>query len=48
MSTLRQKLALDQPTYGLWVTLESPSISEIAVMLGYDWVCVDAEHGHLR
>ncbi len=44
---LRRKLANDQPTFGLWVTLESPSISELAVDLGVDWVVIDAEHGHL-
>src|SRR5919204_2406897 len=44
---LRQQLAADQPTYGLWVTLEAPSITEMAVALGLDWVVVDAEHGHL-
>lgn len=44
---LRAKLAGDKPTYGLWVTLESPSITEMAVALGLDWVVVDAEHGHL-
>src|SRR2546422_10423805 len=44
---LRQKLAASQPLYGLWVTLESPSISEMAVALGLDWIVIDAEHGHL-
>src|SRR3954449_7745195 len=44
---LRQKLAANQPVYGLWVTLESPSITEMAVALGMDWVVIDAEHGHL-
>jgi 2-keto-3-deoxy-L-rhamnonate aldolase RhmA/quercetin dioxygenase-like cupin family protein len=44
---LRQKLAADSPIYGLWVTLEAPSITEIAVGLGLDWVVLDAEHGHL-
>jgi 2-keto-3-deoxy-L-rhamnonate aldolase RhmA/quercetin dioxygenase-like cupin family protein len=44
---LRAKLAADQPTFGLWVTLESPSITEMAVALGFDWVVIDAEHGHL-
>ena len=44
---LRQKLAANQPVYGLWVTLESPSITEMAVALGLDWVVIDAEHGHL-
>jgi len=44
---LRRKLAADEPVYGLWITLESPSISEMAVALGLDWVVIDAEHGHL-
>ena len=44
---LREKLAADQAVYGLWVTLESASISEMAVSLGLDWIVVDAEHGHL-
>src|SRR6266568_8293079 len=44
---LREKLAADQAVYGLWVTLESASISEMAVALGLDWLVIDAEHGHL-
>jgi phosphoglycerate dehydrogenase-like enzyme/2-keto-3-deoxy-L-rhamnonate aldolase RhmA len=44
---LRAKLQADQPTFGLWVTLESPGITEMAVALGMDWVVVDAEHGQL-
>src|SRR5688572_5998303 len=44
---LRRKLAAGTPVFGLWVTLESPSITEMAVALGMDWVVIDAEHGHL-
>jgi len=44
---LRRKIADNTPVLGLWVTLESPSITEMAVALGLDWVVVDAEHGHL-
>lgn len=47
LRSLRAKLAANAPTYGLWVTLESPSVTEIAVALGLDWVVIDAEHGHL-
>src|SRR6266536_3324942 len=47
LKRFRQKLATDQPVYGLWVTLESASITEMAVALGLDWVVIDAEHGHL-
>ncbi len=44
---LRQKLTADEAVYGLWVTLESASITEMGVALGLDWVVIDAEHGHL-
>jgi 2-keto-3-deoxy-L-rhamnonate aldolase RhmA len=44
---LRRNLAADQPVFGLWVTLEAPTITEMAVGLGLDWVVIDAEHGHL-
>ena len=44
---LRKKLADDETVYGLWITLEAPSITEMAVALGLDWVVIDAEHGHL-
>ncbi len=47
LQKLRQKLADDEAIYGLWVTLESASITEMAVALGLDWIVVDAEHGHL-
>lgn len=44
---MRKKLAEQHAVYGLWVTLESPAITEIAVHCGLDWVVVDAEHGHM-
>ncbi len=47
LKILRGKLARKEDVFGLWVTLESASITEMAVALGMDWVIVDAEHGHL-
>jgi 2-keto-3-deoxy-L-rhamnonate aldolase RhmA len=47
LQSLRRKLAAGTNVLGLWVTLESPSITEMAVGLGLDWVVIDAEHGHL-
>lgn len=44
---VRSKLQQDQTAWGLWVTLESASITEIAVGLGLDYVVIDTEHGHL-
>src|SRR5205814_2657812 len=42
-----QKLDAAEAVYGLWITLESASISEMAAALGLDWIVIDAEHGHL-
>ncbi|MFT3950360.1 MAG: aldolase/citrate lyase family protein [Agriterribacter sp.] len=47
LELMRKKLAAQQAVYGIWITLESPSITEIAVHCGLDWIVIDAEHGHL-
>lgn len=47
LTEFRRKLAQGQPAFGLWVTLDSAAITEMAVALGVDWVVVDAEHGSL-
>lgn len=47
LKKFRARLKAGEAVYGLWVTLESPSITEMAVALGMDWVVIDAEHGHL-
>ena len=47
LQKFRKKLDADEAVYGLWVTLETASLSEMAVALGLDWLVVDAEHGHL-
>ena len=47
LKRFRRKLTANEPVYGLWVTLESASITEMAVAIGMDWVVIDAEHGHL-
>ena len=44
---LKQKLRNGQTTFGLWITLGSTAVIEIAIELGLDWVCIDAEHGDL-
>jgi 2-keto-3-deoxy-L-rhamnonate aldolase RhmA len=41
----RRRLAAETPTFGLWVALEAPAVTEMAVALGLDWVVIDAEHG---
>jgi 2-keto-3-deoxy-L-rhamnonate aldolase RhmA/quercetin dioxygenase-like cupin family protein len=47
LQRFRARLAADESVLGLWVTLESPSLTELAVALDLDWVVIDAEHGHL-
>ncbi len=44
---LRRKLKAGGSTLGLWATMECASITEVALVLGLDWVVVDMEHGHL-
>jgi 2-keto-3-deoxy-L-rhamnonate aldolase RhmA len=44
---LRKKLSAGETALGFWISLEAPSITEIATTLGLDWVLIDAEHGHL-
>jgi 2-keto-3-deoxy-L-rhamnonate aldolase RhmA len=45
LKAFRAKLRADEPVYGLWSTLASPSITEMAVDARLDWVAIDAEHG---
>jgi len=47
LTRFRKRIAEGGVATGLWVTLESPSVTEIAVALSCDWVVIDAEHGHL-
>jgi 2-keto-3-deoxy-L-rhamnonate aldolase RhmA len=47
INPLRHKLATGQTTYGMWVTLESPNVTEAAVAVGLDWIVIEMEHGHL-
>jgi len=45
---LKQRLKAGEATLGLWVTMESPTVSEIAAHIGLDWICIDTEHGALQ
>ena len=41
-----RKALLDRtPTYGAWLQIAHPAAAEIFARLGYDWICVDLEHG---
>jgi len=42
---LRAKWAAGEPTFGLWAGIPSSLTAEIAAAAGYDYVCVDLQHG---
>lgn len=44
---LRAKFQNKETAFGLWVTSESPAVTEVAGMLGIDWICIDMEHGYI-
>jgi 2-keto-3-deoxy-L-rhamnonate aldolase RhmA len=44
---LKQKLRRGKTVFGFWVTLESPTVTEIAARMGFDFVLVDAERAPL-
>lgn len=46
-SNLRGKLRNGETAFGLWVTSEAPAVTEVAAMLGIDWICIDLEHGYI-
>ena len=47
LKRFREKLTSDEPVVGIWITLEAPSLTEMAVALDLDYVVIDTEHGHL-
>jgi 2-keto-3-deoxy-L-rhamnonate aldolase RhmA len=46
-TNLRRKFTTGEAAFGLWVTSESPAVTEVAGLLGIDWICIDMEHGYL-
>lgn len=44
---LREKLQKGETAFGLWVTSEEPAVTEVAALLGIDWICIDLEHGYI-
>jgi 4-hydroxy-2-oxoheptanedioate aldolase len=43
--SLRAKWDAGEPTFGLWAGIPSSLTAEIAAAAGYDYVCVDQQHG---
>ena len=42
---LRAKWEADEPTFGLWAGIPTQITVELAALAGYDYVCVDLQHG---
>lgn len=42
---LRQLWASGGTAFGAWVMLREPLVAEVASRAGYDWVCIDLQHG---
>ena len=44
--TLRRCLKSRQPALGTWCSLPSVPAVEVISGVGFDWICVDLQHGH--
>lgn len=45
---LRKALLKKQVTLGAWMQIGHPAIAEIFAKTGFDWICVDIEHGAIE
>lgn len=45
--TLKSKLKNHEPTIGSWIQIGHPAVAEILAQQGFDWLCVDLEHGNV-
>lgn len=42
---LRKALLTRELTLGSWIQIGHPAVAEIFARVGFDWICVDLEHG---
>jgi 4-hydroxy-2-oxoheptanedioate aldolase len=45
---LRERWRSRRPTYGAWLHTRDPFGAEIVARAGFDWVCIDMQHGTAR
>ncbi len=45
MNKLKEALSEKKVTFGTWMQINSPVSAEVLCKAGFDWVCVDLEHG---
>ena len=44
--SLRARWSVGQETLGAWVTLPSTTVAEVVARVGFDYVCIDLQHGY--
>ncbi|MFT3855075.1 MAG: aldolase/citrate lyase family protein [Ilumatobacteraceae bacterium] len=42
---LRERWVAGEPAFGAWISLRDPLVAETAASLGFDYVCIDLQHG---
>ena len=47
VNKLRMALLNNELSIGTWIQIGHPAIAEILARVGYDWICVDLEHGSI-
>ena len=47
VNNLRAKLLNNELSIGTWIQIGHPAIAEILAKVGYQWICVDLEHGSI-
>lgn len=45
---LKSRLKAGEQTYGVWMSVESPIVTELLSTLGFDWFVFDTEHNPLE
>ena len=47
ITSLKNKLKNKTVCPGSWIQIGHPAVAEIMANQGFDWLCVDLEHGHI-
>ena len=45
INTVKEKWARGEVTHGAWLSIPSSFSAEIMAHQGFDWVCIDMQHG---
>lgn len=46
-NTMLQAWRRGEPTIGAWISIDSPYSAEVMAHVGFDWMCLDMQHGLL-